>query len=518
VNARRATASIAAVLAATLTLTGCTLFSSITGGGTVTVTTHTDETVASGLEQFYKQSVTWKGCGSGLDCTTVKAPVDWDKPDGDQIELAISRHKATGTSLGSLLVNPGGPGGSGYDFVHDSLVGGFGTADMLKNYDFIGFDPRGVGKSTPIVCFTKASDRDEMLYGTYDAPYGSDAWAAELAAREQKWVDACKANTGDLLAHIDSVSVAHDMDMIRAVLGDKKLNYLGYSFGTYLGTIYANLFPDKVGKMVLDGAVEPPFGTYDELATQYVGFDSAFSAYMTDCLSSSDCPFSGPLSHALQQAHDLSIGVDGEHLESSDGRVLDSATVGTGIAVTLYNKDSWSYLTQGFADLKDGNADTMFYLADAYNVRNSDGSYGDNSIDVYFAVTCAEGTIGTDDVTLQQGLANMQEKAPVVGELLALDDYTLLEDGCSEWPYPRPTFPATFEAKGAPPILVVGTTNDPATPYAQSVALAKTLDSGVLITHKGEGHTVYGNNNQCVDSTVDAYFIKGTVPSSDPMC
>jgi pimeloyl-ACP methyl ester carboxylesterase len=308
------------------------------------------------------------------------------------------------------------------------------------------------------------------------------------------------------------------MDMMRAVLGDKKLNYLGYSFGTYLGTIYANLFPDKVGKMVLDGAVEPPFGTYDELATQYVGFDSAFKAYLVDCLTSSDCPFSGPIDHALAQAHNLSVGVDGKGLTSSDGRVLDSATVGTGIAVTLYNKGSWSFLTQGFADLQKGNADTMFYLADAYNVRNDDGSYGDNSIDVYFAVTCAEGTIGTDDIDLQQGLATMQQKAPVVGELLALDDYTLLEDGCSEWPYPRPTFPETFSADGAPPILVIGTTNDPATPYAQSVALAKTLSSGVLITHKGEGHTVYGNNNQCVDTAVDNYFIKGTVPSSDPNC
>lgn len=517
IRTRRA-AAVAVLLSSALALSGCSLFAGITGGAPVTVTTHTNEAVASGLEQFYKQSVTWKSCGGGLDCTTLKAPVDWDKPDGDQITLAISRHKATGKSLGSLLVNPGGPGGSGYDFVHDSAVGGFGTADMLKNYDFIGFDPRGVGKSTPIVCFTKGSDRDENLYGTYDSPYGSAAWATELAAREKKWVDACKANTGPLLAHIDSVSVAHDMDMIRAVLGDKKLNYLGYSFGTYLGTIYANLFPDKVGKMVLDGAVEPPFGTYDELATQYVGFDSAFKAYMTDCLTSSDCPFTGPINQALTQAHALAVGVDGKNLKGSDGRVLDSATVGTGIAVTLYNKQSWPYLSQAFGDLEKGNADTMFYLADQYNGRNDNGSYADNSIDVYFAVTCAEGTIGTDDVTLDQGLAKMQQEAPVVGDILALDDYTLLETACSQWPYPRPTFPSSFEAKGAPPILVVGTTNDPATPYAQSVALAKMLDSGVLITHKGEGHTVYGNNNKCVDTAVDAYFIKGTVPSSDPNC
>jgi pimeloyl-ACP methyl ester carboxylesterase len=513
---RRRTASIAALLVATLALSGCSLFANLTGGGESTVSTHTDETVASGLEQFYKQDVTWKNCGSGLDCTTLKAPVDWEKPDGDQIELALSRHKATGTSLGSLLVNPGGPGGSGYDFVHDGYSS-FGTAEMLKNYDFVGFDPRGVGRSTPIVCLTSTADRDDNLYGTYDSPYGSDGWAAELEKRETAWVDACTKNTGDLLAHIDTVSVAHDMDMMRAVLGDDKLNYLGYSFGTYIGTIYANLFPDKVGKMVLDGAVEPPFGTYDELATQYVGFDSAFTAYMQDCLDSGDCPFSGTIDHALQQAHDLAVGVDGQNLTANDGRAVDSATVGTGIALTLYNKANWPFLTQIFQGLQQGDGDVAMQAADYYNSRDSSG-YTDNAIDVYFAVTCAEGTIGTDDVTLEQGLENMQQKAPIVGELLALDDYVLLEDACSQWPYPRPAFPETFAAEGAPPILVVGTSNDPATPYAQSVALADMLSSGVLISYEGEGHTVYGNNDTCVDSTVDAYFIQGTVPTADPMC
>ena len=191
--------------------------------------------------------------------------------------------------MGSLLINPGGPGGSGYDFAQ----GFFPSQGVYDNFDIIGFDPRGVGRSTPIVCFTDDADRDEMIYGTYDDPYGSDGWQAELADRQKAWVDACAENTGDLLAHIDSTSVARDMDMMRAVFGDEKLNYLGYSFGTYLGTVYAELFPEKVGRMVLDGAVEPPFGTFDELATQMAGFDSAFKAYMQDCLDSGDCPFSG---------------------------------------------------------------------------------------------------------------------------------------------------------------------------------------------------------------------------------
>jgi pimeloyl-ACP methyl ester carboxylesterase len=509
----RPLAIVAAFAATAMVLAGCTLLSPILGGGD-TVTTHTDEEVAAGLEQYYKQDVTWKSCGAGNDCTTLKAPVDWADPEGEQIELALSRHKASGTSKGSLLINPGGPGGSGFDFAQ----GFTGSTGVYANFDIIGFDPRGVGRSTPIVCFTDDADRDEMIYGTYDDPYGSEGWETELAERQKDWVDACAENTGPLLAHIDTVSVAHDMDMMRAVLGDDKLNYLGYSFGTYIGTVYAELFPEKVGRMVLDGAVEPPFGTFDELATQMAGFDSAFKAYMTDCLKSGGCPFDGPVSNAMGEAHSLALSVDGQGLTSSDGRVLDSATVGTGIALALYNAGNWPYITMMFQGLLQGDADTAFLLADSYNGRDGSGGYADRSLDVYFAVTCAEGTIGTDDIDVQQGLAIMDQKGPYVGGILALDDYVLLEEACSQWPYPRPDFPETFDAEGAPPILVIGTTNDPATPYAQSVALAEELSSGVLVTYNGEGHTVYGNGVTCIDDVVDDYFVNDVVPASDPDC
>ncbi|MEO8094511.1 MAG: alpha/beta hydrolase [Pseudolysinimonas sp.] len=509
----RSLAGLAVLTAAALTLSGCTLFNQLATTGETTVSTHTDEQVAAGLEQFYQQDVTWKNCSGGMQCAELKAPVDWAHPDGAQITLAIDRHKASGTSKGSLLINPGGPGGSGFDFAQ----GFTGSPGVYANYDIIGWDPRGVGQSTPIVCFTSDQDRDEMIYGTYKDPYGSEGWQKELAARQKKWVDACKQNTGELLAHIDTASVAHDMDMMRAVLGDDKLNYLGYSFGTYIGTVYAELFPDKVGRMVLDGAVEPPFGTFDELATQMAGFDSAFKAYMKDCLASGGCPFDGPLSNALAEAHGLILSVDGENLKSDDGRVLDSATVGTGIALTLYNQGNWFFLTQMFQGLMQGDASATFQAADSYNGREA-GRYADRSLDVYFAVTCAEGTIGTDAVDLLDGLSIMDEKAPYIGGILALDDYVLLEEACSQWPYPRPEFPATFDAPGAPPILVIGTTNDPATPYAQSVALADDLDSGVLITYHGEGHTVYGNGVTCIDNVVDDYFVKDVVPSSDPDC
>jgi pimeloyl-ACP methyl ester carboxylesterase len=513
VRTLRRTAVVGILAASAMVLTGCSLFAPLFGGGTTTVSTHTDEEVEPALEPFYKQDVTWQNCGGGMDCATLKAPVDWSQPDGEQIELAIARHKAGGDSMGSLLINPGGPGGSGYDFAQ-----GFVPSDgVYDNYDIVGFDPRGVGRSTPIICFTDDADRDEMIYGTYDDPYGSEGWQAELADRQKAWVDACAENTGDLLGHIDTVSVAHDMDMMRAVLGDDELNYLGYSFGTYIGTVYAELFPEKVGRMVLDGAVEPPFGTFAQLADQMAGFDSAFRAYMEWCLASGDCPFEGPLGEALAEAHLLTLSVDGQGLESGDGRVLDSATVGTGIALALYNAGNWSYISDMFAELKQGEASTAFLLADSYNGREG-GGYADRSLDVYFAVTCAEGDIGTDDVDLIEGLGIMDEKGPYVGGILALDDYTLLEAACSQWPHERPEFPAEFDAAGAPPILVIGTTNDPATPYANSVALADQLESGVLISYEGEGHTVYGNGVACIDDLVDAYFVDDEVPAADPNC
>jgi pimeloyl-ACP methyl ester carboxylesterase len=509
----RAAAAVAVLAASALVLSGCSLFGPILGGGGTTVTTHTDEEVPAALEQFYKQDVTWKNCGGGSDCTTLKAPVDWAAPDGEQIELAVARHKAEGTSMGSLLVNPGGPGGSGFDYAQGFVP----SSGVYANYDIIGFDPRGVGRSTPIVCFTEDADRDEMIYGTYDDPYGSEGWQAELADRQKEWVDACAENTGELLAHIDTVSVAHDMDMMRAVLGDDKLNYLGYSFGTYIGTVYAELFPEKVGRMVLDGAVSPPFGTFTQLADQMAGFDSAFRAYMEWCLDSGSCPFDGPLSQALAEAHALALSVDGDGMESGDGRVLDSATVGTGIALALYNEANWSYISAMFEGLMQGDAQTAFLLADSYNGRQG-GTYADRSLDVYFAVTCAEGDIGTDDVDLIEGLGIMDEKGPYVGGILALDDYTLLEAACSQWPHPRPEFPTEFDAAGAPPILVIGTTNDPATPYASAVELSETLESGVLITYEGEGHTVYGNGVACIDDLVDEYFVDDVVPTADPKC
>lgn len=511
--------ALAVVLTAALALSGCGIlpFFPGGGGGDAERPGPTGEDVAAELEQFYTQELDWSGCGgSGIDCTEVTVPLDWSDPTGDTIEIAIARHKAKGTPLGSLLINPGGPGGSGYDFVHDS-VNYVVTSDVLSKYDVIGFDPRGVNHSSPVECYTDTDDQDDYLYGTYSAAYGTQGWLDELTQREKRWAAACEQNTGALLGHLDAASVARDMDVIRAVLGDTELHYLGYSYGTYLGTMYAELFPEKVGRMVLDGAVDPQVGDLDALAVQMAGFDSALRAYMEWCLQGSECPFRGSTDAALASVRQMLDTVDARGFVASDGRELDSATVATGIIFTLYSDRYWSELSNLFTQLRKGDADTVFVYADAYNGRSPSG-YEDNSMDIYTAVTCNEGTLATDGVDVFEGLKKIDAAAPILGRYAAYDDYAVLKAVCSNWPVPTAQLPETFSAEGAAPIMVIGTTNDPATPYANAVSLAKQLSSGFLVSYEGEGHTIYAQGVTCIDDTVDAYLISGTVPDADPRC
>jgi pimeloyl-ACP methyl ester carboxylesterase len=512
----RPVAAVAVLAAAAMLLAACQFFP--TAGGSNSTTTHTNESVASALKPFYEQTLSWSKPSSGIDTANVTVPLDWSHPSGATIKIAIARHSAGSGKLGSLLINPGGPGGSGYDFV-EQYVNYIVTPAVLKKYDIIGFDPRGVNHSTPkITCYTDPKQEDKLLYGTYASAYETAGWVDELTAVEKDWSAACLKNTGPLLGHIDAASNARDMDVIRAVLGDTKMHYLGYSYGTYLGTMYAQLFPQKVGRMVLDGPIDPTVGDLDSLATQMAGFDSALTSYLASCLAKSGCPFTGSVTDGLAQVRAVLDGIDARHLVASDGRKLDSATVGTGISYTLYSESSWPELTKMFQDLAVNDADSTFANADGYNGRNSDGTYSDNESDVYAAVTCAEGNLATDGVPLLQGLAKIDAAAPILGKYFAEDDYAVLDAACTHWPEPVATLPTSFAAKGAPPIMVVATTNDPATPYAGGVSLSKQLSSGVLVTHKGEGHTIYAQGDTCIDTTVDAYLINGTVPKADPMC
>lgn len=483
-------------------LAGCTTPPTPSGGAPV----------PGGFDAIYEQQAFWNACGDGLDCTTVSAPVDWSDPASDRIQLAVVRQESTNTTKGTVLTNPGGPGGSGFDFVSF----GYAVSPALRaDYDVVSWDPRGVGRSTRVTCFTDPAQTDELLYGPTPA-YESDAWLEQTTARAKSFADACGANSGELLAHMDTASNARDMDLIRAVVGSDKLDYVGYSYGTWLGTVYAQLFPGNVGAMVLDGGYDPTLTGFELFQQRMVGFDLAFRGYMQNCLDVAGCPFSGDIAVALGDATALIASADGRALADTDGRVLDTATLATGIASLLYSRNYWGQITTVLEAFRDGDPSPAFSAADSANARYEDGTYG-NQLEMTLAVTCLDYDFASDTVATRDRLAQIDAAAPILGTFIARDDYALLDLACRQWPVPPVALPTTFGAAGVP-ILVVGTTDDPATPYAWSQSLAAALGTGVLITRNGDGHTGYNKGNACVDAAVDAFVLQGTVPASDPNC
>jgi len=506
----RAFSAIAAALALGLSLSGCAPWAIPTAPAQAT-STPTGEKVDPALETFYHQALSWKGCGDKLQCATAKAPLNWSDPGAGSVDLALVRHQATGERLGSLLVNPGGPGASGYDFIKDSLD--YATDEKLQaGYDIVGFDPRGVGRSSAVACYGPKK-MDEYLYGIPKGERGSAEWIAELEASAKDFADACKTKTGPLLGQVDTVSAAHDLDLLRAVLGDAKLNYLGYSYGTLLGATYAGLYPGKVGRLVLDGALDPSSSNFEVTKTQAEGFESALRSYLTDCLARKDCPFNGTVDTAMSTIGALLDSVDRSPIAARDGRQLGSSALLTAIIYPLYDATAWSYLSEMLTSVMRGQAEYAFQFADAYNGRKDDGTYSDNSSEAFTAINCLDYSYNDDPASMRSEAAEIEKAAPVIGKYLTYGDIT-----CANWPYHFTGTRAEIHAPGAAPILVVGTTNDPATPYVWAKRLAEQLDSGHLVTYTGEGHTAYNKSNACVNNAVDGYLLKGTVPASDPKC
>jgi len=506
----RRRAAFAAALVAVLALSGC-VPSFLEQKQPVS--TPTGEHVAADLEPFYTQVLEWERCGDGLGCATAKAPLDWSDPSAGEIDLALVRHVATGEKLGSLLVNPGGPGGSGYDFIHDSLDYAVGQP-LQERFDIVGFDPRGVGRSSAVSCLEPA-EMDDYLYGITPGERGSDEWIADRREASAAFGAACADSTGDLLANVDTKSAARDLDLLRAVLGDEKLNYLGYSYGTFLGATYADLYPEKVGRLVLDGAIDPSASDFEVTKAQSVGFEQALAAYLDDCLASTDgdCPFDGTVDEAKDEIGRLIASVDESPLRGSDGRMVGADTLVTAIIYPLYSADMWGYLDDLFDATMFGDGDLSLAYADAYNGRDPDGTYADNQTEAFRAVNCLDYTYQSDADVMRERAAEMADVAPTIGPYMGYGDLA-----CIDWPYPPASERSEIHAAGADPIMVVGTTGDPATPYEWAVALADQLDSGVLVSYDGEGHTAYNKSNSCVNDAVESYFIDGTVPAKDLKC
>ncbi|MEO6505633.1 MAG: alpha/beta hydrolase [Terrimesophilobacter sp.] len=506
---RGRTAGLALAVSVVLLLTGCV--TSFLPKPQSTTSTPTGEKVAAELAPYYQQVLRWSTCG-GFQCAEATVPLNWDAPSGATITLALIRKAATGDSHGSLLVNPGGPGASGYDFIRDSLS--YAVSPKLQaGYDIVGFDPRGVNHSSAVKCYDDPKQMDVFLYDIAPFPAGTDQWIDYQEKSNAEFGKACVSFTGELLAHVDTVSAARDLDVLRAALGDKKLNYLGYSYGTLLGGTYAELFPKKTGRLVFDGAVDPATTEFDVTKTQATGFESALRAFVADCVTGTKCPFRGDVDAAMRTIRTLLDSLDVSPLRADDGRMLGSATMFSAIILPLYSRSNWPYLTDLFSKVMNGDANYAFQLADSYNNRSPNGTYNDNSTEAFIAVNCLDYKTMTTRASLKAEAAALEAAAPVLGRQMAYGGTT-----CANWPFPATRDRKAIVAAGSAPILVVGTTNDPATPYVWAKNVAKELQNGHLVTYHGEGHTAYNKSNSCVNDAVDGFFLDGTVPKKDPQC
>lgn len=463
----------------------------------------------SGLEKFYSQEVVWQPCEGEFQCAKVTVPLDYANPAGDTIQIAALRAPSTGKKTGSLLVNPGGPGASGYDFVKDAAGTHF-SQGVRSTYDLVGFDPRGVKRSAPVTCMTDA-ERDASRAKIYDLQ--TDAGLAEALADNKAIGAQCAAQTGPVLAHIDTVSAAKDLDVLRAVVNDSKLNYLGYSYGTFLGSTYASLFPDNVGRMVLDGALDPSISNEDLTSGQARAFEKAIRSYVASCQRQDKCPLGGDVDSGVKQIQDLISAVQQTPRTAKDGRQVNATMFVSGLITPLYNDQSWPALTQALEAAMNGDVSLVLRLADIGADRAQDGTYTSNSTLAFNAVNCLDYPMVSDTAGMRAEEQRLEQDSPTFGYFFAYGGVN-----CADWPYKNLRTPAPVEYRGDSPIVVIGTTGDPATPVDWAASLRKQLGNASLLTWKGEGHTAYGRANSCLEDSVDGYLVSGKIPADNTVC
>jgi pimeloyl-ACP methyl ester carboxylesterase len=453
--------------------------------------------------------VQWSACRGdagpkGFQCATVMMPRDPGRPGGAVIGMAIDRHRASGQKIGSLLVNPGGPGVSGVDYLPDAVAQM--PAALLARFDVVGFDPPGVARTAPITCATGAGlDR---YFSTDPAPTTPSGIAAFVAA-SRTLTQGCQAMSGAELPYVSTVDAARDLDVLRAALGDAQLTYLGFSYGSLLGATYANLFPTHVRAMVLDGVLDPALPTLTEIAQQSVALDAQLQQFFTACANSS-CPWR-PGNDPTAAVEALVARVRANPLPArGTSRQVGPAAVLWGTAAALYWPAMWGQLAQALQAAGRGDGTGFLALYDGYTGRRSNGSYS-NIFEANAAVNCLDSP-AVPLGAIQADAPVVEAAAPVFG---LLDLYGAVE--CSVWPLQATGMIGPLRASGSPPIVVVGSTGDPVTPYSWSQALAAQLTHGVLLTRVGDGHTGYGSSS-CIRTQVDRYLITLAAPAPGTRC
>lgn len=465
------------------------------------------------LAPYYHQKLAWRDCGaSGFQCAVMKVPLDYAHPaPADAVKLAVARKKAAGPGkrLGSLLVNPGGPGGSAIDYLQYAALGY--PAAVTSRYDMVGLDPRGVARSTPVECL---SDKQMDTYSAIDTTPDNAAEISALAAADKSFAAGCEERSAKLLPHVSTIDSARDMDVLRALLGDQKLTYVGKSYGTFLGATYAGLFPQRVGRLVLDGAMDPSVSALEGSRAQAGGFEVAFGAFAKDCVKRAGCPLgTSSVSGAGRRLDALFKSLDAHPLPTGTSRKLTEALGTTGVIAAMYDQEAWPTLRAALTSAEKGDGDPLLKLSDSYYERDDSGKYS-NLMYANAAVNCLDLPPAlTSPADVERAVPSFLASSPHFGTTLAWSSLV-----CGYWPVHATGHAERIEAKGAAPILVVGTTRDPATPYAWAVSLAHQLSSGRLLTYVGDGHTAYGRGSDCIDSAVNAYLLSDALPAPSTRC
>ena len=448
---------------------------------------------------------------AGAECGMLSVPVDYSRPDGDVAQIAMIRFKATGAKIGSLVVNPGGPGESGVEAA--ASMAPTLPPSVRERFDLVGFDPRGVGNSTPAVWCNSDADNDR-LRADPTVEYTPEG-VAHIEKENQKFVQRCLDKMGkEFLASVGTVNVAKDLEAIRAGLGDDKLTYLGYSYGTRIGSAYAEAYPDKVRAMILDGAVDPNADQIEEEIRQAAAFQKAFDNFAADCAKGKDCPLGTDPAKAVDVYHSLVNPLVQKPAKTKDPRGLSYSDAIVGTILPLYSPSLWRHLTQALSELKNGKGDTMLAMADLYMGRDAQGHYN-NSTDVRVAVNCVD----KPPITDRAKVVEEDRRSRLAAPFMSYGEFTGLApmDTCSFWPVPATSNQHEIKVTGLPPILVVSTTNDPATPYKAGVDLADQL-GGTLVTFEGTQHTVVFQGNTCIDDIGAHYLVDVTVPPPNTRC
>ncbi|MBX6383520.1 MAG: alpha/beta fold hydrolase [Microbispora sp.] len=452
-------------------------------------------------------SLSWKPCeetasSSGFECATLQVPLDYAKPEGKKIGIALIRLRATDQSrrIGSLVFNFGGPGGSG---VTTLMNAAHAFSTLNTRYDLVSFDPRGVERSSGVRCLS-GPQMDRYISEEPSENTGTETKLVTGFAR------ACERNAGWILPYVGTVNAARDMESLRAALGEPRLNYFGFSYGTHLGAVYATLFPHKVGRMVLDSAVDPSVGMLDMAETQALGFQKAYEDYLADCAkTATSCPLGADPAAANATVLKL-LDTLADKPGKVGSRTVTEDIARVGITQALYSKYTWPLLTEALQEARKGKFDGLLSLADQYAGRQPDGSYSTLQFSLP-AVLCVD-TTDRPSVAQAEDLARrLRKRTPIFAQ-------TAIGAGaCSVWPVRGDDAARHVDATGSDPILVVGVTNDPATPYQWAPRLAGQLRTGVLLTLNGEGHGAYGQS-RCIDDKVNAYLLEGTVPPKGTRC